>query len=146
MRDIDRPREDGYLSDFLKRSVADCISMIGGYERGTPSHEEQVNFEQWVRFWLVCQFVPDVLAAACGVYDFDGDVVNRRMPDVVENVPSAVPINAGFIAEVMRQLPDQERMGGILEGVYAGDDASAVAVARFRDGLNWTMETNEPGD
>ena len=146
MQDIDRPREDGYLSDFLKRSVADCITMISGYERGTPSHEEQVTFEQWVRFWLVCQFVPDVLAAACGVYDFDGDVVNRRMPDVVENVPSAVPINAGFIAEVMRQLPDQERMGGFLEGVYAGDDASAVAVARFRDGLTWTMETNEPGD
>lgn len=143
MRHARRLEEDGYLSEFVRRSISDCVSVIAGYERGAPTHEEQVNFEQWIRFWLVCQFLPDVLAAACGVYDFDGDVINLRMPGIVENVPLAVPINADFIAEVMRQLPDQERMAAIFEGVYAGADASAVAGGRFRDSLNWTMETNE---
>ena len=143
MQNVPRPEEDGYLSEFLRRSITDCISMIAGYERGAYTHEEQVNFEHWVRFWLVCQFMPDVLAAACGIYDFDGDVINRRMPDFVENVPSAVPINAEFIAEIMRQLPDHERIGAILRGVYAGEGAASVAGGRFRDSLNWTMEINE---
>ena len=143
MQNVPGPEEDGYLSEFLRRSIADCISMIAGYERGAHTHEEQVNFEHWVRFWLVCQLMPDVLAAACGIYDFDGNVINRRMPDLVKNVPSSVPINAEFMAEAMRQLPDNERIRSILQGVYAGDDASSVAGERFRDSLNWTMEINE---
>ena len=99
-----------------------------------------------MRFWLTCQLIPDVLALVCGMFDFDRNIINQGLPDLIKNALPAMPLDAEFIAEVMRQLPDQELMTRLAENVYAGEDFPSVAIGRFRDSLNWTMEIEQPDE
>ena len=138
--------DDGYLARFLRDSVADCVKMIASDEQAERDREEQVNFEQLVRFWLTCQLIPDILAVACGIFDFDGNVINQEMPDLIKNALPTVPLNAEFIAEVMRQVLDQEKMNRLAANLHSGDDLISLALGQLNDSLHRTMEIDQPDD
>ena len=146
MQDAQGVRDNEYLAMFLRANVGDCIRMITNYERGEPGHEDQVNFEQWVRFWLTCQLIPDILALACGISDFDGDAINQGIPDLLRNALPTVPLDAEFVAEVMERLPDQGPMEFLAENLLSQGDSTSLALGKFNDALHWTMEINHPDE
>lgn len=146
MQNAQRPEDNGYLSRILRDSIDGCISMIASWPQSERSHEEQVNFEQLVRFWLTCRLIPDILAVACGTFHFDGNVVNREMPDLIRHALPTVPLNAEFIAEVMGSLPDQESMEPLAANLYPGDDLISLALGRFNDSLPVTMHIDQPDE
>ena len=69
-----------------------------------------MHYEEWVRFCLVTSLVPDVLAAACAVFEYDAEVLNYRMPALLERTLTPLPMDTVFIGEVMSVLPDHRRM------------------------------------
>ena len=143
MQNAQETRENEYLARFLRDSVADCIRMIASDEQAERDREEQVNFEQLVRFWLTCQLIPDILAVACGIFDFDGNVINQEMPDLIKNALPTVPLNAEFIAEVMRHVPDQERMSRLAVNLHSGDDLISLALGQLNDSLHRTLQIDQ---
>ena len=137
---------DAYQSDYLRDSIAASVSSIAKTKQEFSSHEERVNYETWVRFCLACKFMPDVLAVACGIFSFDEKVVNQKMEKLIKDALATIPNDAEFIRDMMSQLPDSEPMKALAANLYPTDDLVSVAIGRFRDSLNWTMEIDQPDD
>ena len=61
--------------------------------------------------YLAAMLVADALAVVCGVSSYDPDVLNYRIPDLLDRALSAFSeVDAEFIGEMMARLPDHERM------------------------------------
>ena len=116
--DLDR------LSDLLRESVSQFMDHLNIEERTSSKHEEQVHFEEWVRYLLGTSLIPDVLAVACGVFEYDARVLNDRMPALLDRWVMTIPVDAEFISDVMARLPDHQRMKHV--GYSLGDEARHV--------------------
>ena len=98
------------LSDFLRESIDGFMELLDIEERVSPDHEEQVHYEEWVRYLLTTNFLPDVLATMCGLADYDADLLNKGVPDLLKQSLWALPQESAFIAAMMARLPDHPRM------------------------------------
>lgn len=108
------------LSSFLRESVNQFMGLLDIEERTSVRHEDRVHYEEWVRFCLVTSFVPDVLAVASGAFDFDPEVLNDRMPALIERALTTIPVDAEFIDDVISRLPDHQRMKIVRENLMGG--------------------------
>ena len=72
MTDHEFPNNQDRLALFLRESIDRFMARLDIEERTSVAHEDRVHFEEWVRFCLVTSLIPDVLAVACAVFDFDG--------------------------------------------------------------------------
>ena len=70
MSEPDQLQGNDRLSNFLRESVNDFMGLLDIEERTSAGHEDRVHYEEWVRFCVVTSLVPNVLAAACGVFDY----------------------------------------------------------------------------
>ena len=113
------------------------------------AHLDRMHYKEWVRFCLATSLVPDILAAACAVFDFDDDVINERMPALLERALTAVPTNTAFISDAMSGLPDHRRMRIVVENLHGGRGewtwAREVQHA-FDDALCQTLAIAEPAE
>ena len=128
MPDQEFPDSDR-LATFLRESIDRFMGGLDIKERTSDTHEERVHYEEWVRFCLVTALVPDVLAAACGTFDFDAEVINDRMPALLERALTPIPVNAAFIDDAMSRLPDHQRMRVVAANLHMG-----------RGGWTWAHE------
>ena len=120
MPDQDQFSDNGRLAGFLRESINTFMGRLDIRERVSDSHEDRVHYEEWVRFCLVTSLLPDILAAACAAFDFDAEVLNNRMPDLLERALTPIPVDASFIADVMARLPDHRRMRVVAENLRLG--------------------------
>ena len=80
MPDQGFPDDQDRLARFLRESIDHFMGRLDIKEWASNTHEDRVHYEQWVRFCLVTSLVPDVLAAACAVFEYDAEVLHYRMP------------------------------------------------------------------
>ena len=150
MQDARANNNNEFLARFLRDTISDSIAWISNWERdqasdeGGMSREERMSFERWVRFNLTTRLIPDVLAAACGVFDYSGDVLNEGMPSLVREALTPVPTDVEFIRDMMARLPDDERTRRLSEVVGQGDDLAEIAAAAFGYSLYYTMDVEDP--
>ena len=120
MPDMEQFQANDRLTSFLRESINRFMARLDIQERTSAAHEDQVHYEEWVRFCLVTSLVPDILAAACAVFDFDAEVLNDRMPALLEGALTPIPVDAAFIGDVMARLPDHRRMQVVAENLHLG--------------------------
>ena len=119
------------LERLLKEDIAQYIKDVTGHGKMSRSHQDQIEFEERVRFWLENQLVPHVLAVACGVFDFDTSVINQKMPELIRGSVTTLPKDAEFVNRMSKDI-DPERWK-LLEDNLAGSDSP---VDRFNDALH----------
>ena len=110
MPDQDQFSDNGRLAGFLRESIDRFMARLDIQERTSAAHDDRVHYEEWVRFCLVTSLLPDVMATACAVFDFDAEVINERMPALLERSLTPIPMDASFISDAMARLPDHRRM------------------------------------
>ena len=123
MPDMDKfPDNQGRdrVATFLRESVDCFMARLDIKERASNTHEDRVHYEEWVRFCLVTSLVPDVLAAACSVFEYDAEVLNYRMPALLERALTPLPMDTAFIGDVMSVLPDHRRMRIVAANLHQG--------------------------
>ena len=120
MPDQEQFPDNDRLASFLRESIDNFMARLDIPERTSTAQDDRVHYEEWVRFSLATSLVPDVLAAACAVFDFDGDVLNDRMPALLERALTPIPADAIFIRDVMARLPDHRRMRVVAENLHLG--------------------------
>ena len=138
---------DDRLSRFLRESVNRFMSRLDTRERTSDTHEDRVHYEEWVRFCLVTSLVPDVLAAACGVFEYDAEILNDRMPALLERALTPIPMDAVFVSGAMSGLPDHRRMRIALANLNrARGDRTLADEARdsFNSALYETLDIVDP--
>lgn len=131
MKNGDDTERISSLSQILRDDVTECIKDITEDGQTNRSHEEQIEFELRVRFWLENQLVPAVMAVACGVYDFDASVLNQKMPELISSFVSGLP-EAEFLTRISK-LIDPERWAVISTNL--GTSSQPLAVQAFNDAL-----------
>ena len=114
------------LSRLLRESIDRFLARLDIEERTSAVHEDRVHFDEWVRYCLVTALVPDVLAVACGVFDYDAEVLNKGMPALLERALTPIPMDAAFIGDAMAGLPDHPRTR-VVAGNLRGMGNSALA-------------------
>ena len=129
MLDQEQFPDNDRLSRFLRESISRFMARLDIQERTSDAHDDQVHYEEWVRFCLVTALVPDVLAAACAVFDFDAEVLNERIPALLERALTPIPVDAAFINDAMSRLPDHRRMKVVAANLHMG-----------RGGWTWAHE------
>ena len=80
MLDQEQFPDNDRLSRFLRESINRFMARLDIQERTSDAHDDQVHYEEWVRFCLVTTLVPDVLAAACAVFDLTPKSSTRGSP------------------------------------------------------------------
>jgi hypothetical protein len=147
MQSQERFPDNDRLARFLRESVDRFMERLDIRERTSDTHEDRVHYEEGVRFCLVTSLVPDVLAAACGVFDFDAEVINHRIPALLERALTPIPMDAAFISDAMARLPDHRRMRVVAENLRLGRGAWSLAdEARdsFSAALYQTLDIEAP--
>ena len=91
MPDRELPNDEDRLSRFLRRSVSCFMGSLDIKERTSDTHEGRKQYEEWVRFCLVTSLVPDILAAACAVFDYDAKVLNHKIPASAQTCFDSTP-------------------------------------------------------
>ncbi len=135
------------LAKLLRESIDRFMARLDIAERTSDAHEDRIHYEEWVRWCLVTSLVPDVLAASCAIYDFDGEVINRRIPALLERSLTPIPMDAAFIADGMSRLPDHRRMKVVAENLRRGRwDWTWEHEVResFSSALHETLDINDP--
>ena len=117
------PDDQDRLATFLRESINRFMARLDIPERTSAAHEDRVHYEEWVRFCLVTSLVPDVLAAACAVFDFDAEVLNERIPALLERALTPIPVDAAFMNDAMSRLPDHNRMRVVANNLHLGRGA-----------------------
>ena len=122
------------LSSILRESLNQFMELLDLEERKSPKHEDQVHYEEWVRYLLATSLIPDILAVACGVFECSSDIFNT-MPALLENSLATIPVDAEFIRNAMARLPDHPRM---MNPNYdsLGDEARSAFNAALYHALN----------
>ena len=140
-------RDRDRLATFLRESVDSFMARLDIKERASNTHEDRVHYEEWVRFCLVTLLVPDVLAAACAVFEYDAEVLNYKMPALLERTLTPLPMDTAFIGDVMSVLPDHRRMRIVAANLHRGLGTRTLAdEAResFDAALYQTLEIDDP--
>ena len=91
--------------------------------------------------------VPDVLAAACAIGNCDAEVLNDRMPALLERALTPIPMDAAFIRGAMSGLPDHRRMRTVAANLHRGRGERSLAdEARtsFDAALHETLDIVDP--
>ncbi len=114
------PNDEDRLSGFLRKSVNRFMGNLDIMERASDTHEGGVHDEEWVRFCLVTSLVPDILAAACGVFDYDAEVLNDKIPALLKRALTPLPMDVSFIGDAMSALPDQRRIRIVSVNLHGG--------------------------
>ena len=120
MPDQEFPNDQDRLSRFLRESVNSFMGSLDIRERTSDTHEGRVHYEEWVRFCLVTSLVPDILAAACAVFDYDAEVLNDKIPALLKRALTPLPMDVSFIGDAMSALPDQSRMRIVSVNLHGG--------------------------
>ena len=127
MPDHEFPDDQDRLATFLRESINRFMARLDIQERTSDAHDDRVHYEEWIRFCLVTSLLPDVLAAACAVYDFDAEVLNKKMPALLERALTHIPVDAAFINDAMSRLPDHRRMRVVAANLHRGRWAATLA-------------------
>ena len=141
------PNDQDRLSGFLRKSVNHFMGQLDIKERTSDTHEGRVQYEELVRFCLVTSLVPDILAAACAVFDYDAEVLNDKIPALVKRALISIPMDVSFIADVMSELPDQSRMRDVsvnLHGDLGNCTIAEEAIESFDAALYETLDIADP--
>ena len=141
------PNDQDRLCGFLRKSVNHFMGQLDINERTSDTHEGRVQYEEWVRFCLVTSLVPDILAAACGVFDYDAEVLNDKIPALLKRALTPLPMDVSFIGDVMSALPDQRRIGIVSVNLHGrlGDFTLAdEAIESFEAALYQTLDIADP--
>ena len=147
MPDRELPDDQDRLSRFLRKSVNHFMGQLDIKERTSDTHEGRVHYEEWVRFCLVISLVPDILAAACAVFDYDAEVLNHKIPALLKRALTPLPTDVSFIGDVMSALPDQNRMRIVslnLHGDLGNFTLADEAIESFDAALYQTLDIAEP--
>ena len=135
------------LSRLLRESIDRFLARLDIEERTSAVHEDRVHFDEWVRYCLVTALVPDVLAVACAVFDYDAEVLNNRIPELIKRALTPIPMDSRFIGDVMSGLPDHLRMQIVGENLHLdGGDRTLADEARqsFDAALYETLDIDDP--
>ena len=141
------PNDQVRLSGFLRKSVNRFMGQLDIKERTSDTHEGRVQYEEWVRFCLVTSLLPDILAAACGVFDYDADALNHKIPALLKRALTPLPMDIQFIGNVMSALPDQSRMRDVslnLHGGMGNFTLADEAIESFDAALYETLDIADP--
>ena len=136
------------LSGFLRKSVNHFMGQLDIKERTSDTHEGRVHYEEWVRFCLVTSLVPDILAAACAVFEYDAEVLNDKIPALLKRALTPLPMDVSFIGDVMSALPGQRQIrhvSMILHGDMGTFTLADEAVDSFNAALYQTLDIDDPG-
>ena len=136
------------LSGFLRKSVNHFMGQLDIKERTSDTHEGRVHYEEWVRFCLVTSLVPDILAAACAVFEYDAEVLNDKIPALLKRALTPLPMDVSFIGDVMSALPGQRQIRNvsmILHGDMGTFTLADEAVDSFNAALYQTLDIDDPG-
>ena len=147
MPDRGFPHEQDRLSGFLRKRVNRFMGSLDIRERTSDTHEGQKQYEEWVRVCLVTSLVPDILAAACGVFDYDAEVLSHKIPALLKRALTSLPIDIQFIGNVMSALPDQSRMRDVslnLHGGLGNFTLADEAIESFDAALYATLDLADP--
>ena len=109
MSESDQVQDVNRNADFLRERIDHFMEVLNIEERTSAAHADMVHYEEWVRY-LAAELVADAIAVACGVSSYDPDVLNHRIPDLLDRALAVIPVDVDFIGEVMPRLPDHERM------------------------------------
>ena len=129
MPDHEFPDDQDRLAPFLRESINRFMARLDIQERTSDAHEDRVHYEEWIRFCLVTSLLPDVLAAASAVFNYDAEVLNEKMPALLERALTPIPVDAAFINDAMSRLPDHRRMKIVAANLHLG-----------RGGWTWAHE------
>ena len=135
------------LSGFLRKRVNRFMGQLDIKERTSDTHEGRVQYEEWVRFCLVTSLLPDILAAACAVFEYDAEVLNDKIPALLKRALTSLPMDVSFIGDVMSALPDQSRIRNvsmILHGGMGTFTLADEAVDSFNAALYQTLDIDDP--
>ena len=116
-------------------------------EKTLDTHEGQKQYEEWVRFCLVTSLVPDILAAACAVFEYDAEVLNHKIPALLKRALTSLPMDVSFIGDVMSLLPDQSRMRDVSVNLHGGIGNFTLAdeaIDSFDAALYQTLDIADP--
>ena len=141
------PNDQDRLSGFLRKSVNRFMGQLDINERTSDTHEGRVQYEEWVRFCLVTSLVPDILAAACAVFDYDAEVLNDKIPAMLKRALTPLPMDVSFIGDVMSALPDQRRIRIVSVNLHGGLDNFTLAdeaIESFDAALYETLDIADP--
>ena len=141
------PDDQDRLAALMRESIDRFMARLDIKERTSDTHEDHVHYEEWMRFCLVSSLVPDILAVACGVVDYDAEVLNNRMPALLERALTSIPMDAAFIGDAMASLPDHRRMRVVAENLHRGRWDSTLddeARASFDAALYETLGIDDP--
>ena len=147
MPDRELPDDQDHLSGFLRKSVNRFMGSLDIRDKTSDMHEGREQYEEWVRFCLVTSLVPDILAAACGVFDYDADVLNHKIPALLKRALSPLPMDIQFIGNVMSALPDQSWMRDVslnLHGGLGNCTLAEEAIESFDAALYQTLDIADP--
>ena len=147
MPDQEFPNDQDRLSRFLRESVNSFMGSLDIRERTSDTHEGRVDYEEWVRFCLVASLVPDILAAACAVFDYDAEVLNDKIPALLKRALTPLPMDVSFIGDVMSALPDRSRMRIVsvnLHGGLGNFTLADEAIESFDAALYETLDIADP--
>ena len=148
MPEQELPDDQERLSRFLRKSVNDFMGQLDIEERALDTHEGRQQYDKWIRFCLVTSLVPDILAAACAVFEYDAEVLNDKIPDLLKRALTPLPMDVSFIGDVMSALPDQRRIRNvsmILHGGMGTFTLADEAVDSFNAALYQTLDIDDPG-
>ena len=147
MPDREFPDDQDRLSRFLRESVNRFMSSLEIRERTSDTHEGRVHYEEWVRFCLVTSLVPDILAAACGVFDYEAEVLNHKIPALLKRALTPLPMDIQFIGNAMSAFPDQSRMRDVSLNLHGGRGNFTLAeeaIESFDAALYATLDIADP--
>ena len=147
MPDRECPNDQDRLSGFLRKSVNHFMGQLDIKEKTPDTHEARVRYEELVRFCLVTSLVPDILAAACAVFDYDAEVLNDKIPALLKRALTPLPMDVSFIADVMAALPDQSRMRDVFLNLHGGMGNFTLAdeaIETFDAALYQTLDIDDP--
>ena len=84
---------------------------------------------------------------ACACFDYDAEVLNNRIPELIKRALTSAPMDARFIGDVMSGLPDHPRMQILAENLHLdGGDRTLADEARqsFDAALYETLGIYDP--
>ena len=147
MRDRELSDDQDRLSGFLRKRVSCFMGNLDIKERTSNTHEGRKQYEEWIRFCLVTSLIPDILAAACAVFEYDAEVLNDKIPALLKRALISLPVEVSFIGDVMSALPDQSRMRDVSVNLHGGIGNFTLAdeaIDSFNAALYQTLDIADP--
>ena len=138
MVDLDRTRQ--VLSKEVTEAVAHVVASLEQV-RESPSPDSVGNAQSWVRFIVVTQLVPSVMAATCAVFASESadwsKVVNTVAPELLDDLgDEPLSLDATFLEEVSKSL-DPKKWAALSQNL--GDQSGFRRLSR--ESFDSTLDT-----